>query len=171
MGVVELNIGEFIGLSLFLLICFSICDMCCERRTYPSLIFCSLSLATIVVIFVCIIGLAFAPETIEAQPYVVHEIVGLNDSFQINGRIGMRSGYINEQLCYTYGYRMASGGMKVQNVDSRNAEVFMRDGQKPKAEWFKRYYKFWFLKSDELYLCKIYLPTGSIIEEYAIDFK
>lgn len=117
------------------------------------------------------LGFAITGNKVDSKPYVVHEIVSLNDNFQVHGKFGRISGSIDEDLYYTYGYKTPSGGIKTQNVACRNAEVFLSDNTKPKTEWYHNRCKFWFVYGDDFPVCKIYLPTDAVISEYLIDFN
>lgn len=168
-----MSISVFIIFSLLLaLICWSIAFYLLDKRIKACCFLATILFTLPLVLFFGVIGgiIKNGMQT-ESEPYVVHEIVGLSDNFQISGNIGIHSGRINEKLCYTYGYKTASGGMKIQNVDCNIAEVFISDDAKPRAEWFNRRGGFWFVHGDSFPICKIYLPTGSVIEDYVIDFN
>ena len=104
------------------------------------------------------------------EPYVTHDIMALQDSTMMSGRIYMRSGYINEDHTYLYGYKTSMGGMKTQKVRAEIATVYFTDDVEPHAEWFELTRSFWYHNNTK-YQCDIYIPTGSLVEGYAIDLQ
>lgn len=104
------------------------------------------------------------------KPYVTREIMCLADNNMISGRIYLRSGYINENHHYLYGYKTASGGMKTQKVRADTAVVFFNDDIEPCAKWYEETRRLWFL-TDTRITCDIYVPTDSLAADYTIDLQ
>lgn len=104
------------------------------------------------------------------KPYVTHEIMCLADNNMLSGRIYLRSGYINENHHYLYGYKTASGGMKTQKVRADTAVVYFNDDVNPSAKWYEETRRLWFL-TDTRITCDIYVPTDSLAADYTIDLQ
>ena len=111
---------------------------------------------------------------VRESPYVTHQIVALQDGNEITGGLRGRkygmSGYINEEFMYVYGYKTASGGMKIQKVTEKQTVVYFDDNVTPNAKWYREKRSFWWSK-DERYTCDIFIPTGSLQSEIVIDLQ
>lgn len=104
------------------------------------------------------------------EPYVTHEVMCLNDNSMMSGRFYLRSGYIDENLYYLYGYKTSSGGMKTQKVKANITTVYFDDSVEPCAKWYKETQQWWFL-TNTTYSCDIYVPTDSLVADYTIDLQ
>ena len=104
------------------------------------------------------------------EPYVTHSIVALSDGNEINGKFYCRSGYINEEFTYVYGYKTAGGGMKIQKVTDDKSTVYFRDDIEPCAKWYRWTRKFWWVKEEKT-TCDIYVPTDSLEASITIDLE
>lgn len=109
-------------------------------------------------------------EYVRPKPYVTHQVMALADGNMMTGRIYLRSGYINENHHYLYGYKTVDGGMKTQKVLADTATVFFDDSVKPCAKWYKEEKHFWYM-SAERYACEIYVPSNSLAADFTIDLK
>lgn len=102
-------------------------------------------------------------------PYSVEKIVSLNDSNQINGKFYMKCGYIEEDLYYQYMVKLNNGGFVANKVKSENATLYYDDNNY-RVEWYTRTKKWFYFKREETQI-KIYIPEGSISEDYLIDLN
>lgn len=111
---------------------------------------------------------------IREDPYVTHQVVALQDGNEIRGNLRNRkygmSGYINEEFMYVYGYKTASGGMKIQKVSEKQTVVYFNDEIAPNAKWYREKRRFWW-SSEERYTCDIFIPTGSLQANITIDLQ
>lgn len=121
-------------------------------------------------IFYPLYKLQSVPYIKDENPYVTHQIIALKDSNEIQGKVRLRSGYINEEYMYMYGYKTYDGGMKVQKVNEDICTVYFTDNEEPHADWYKAYAKFWYFDSEK-YMCEIYVPNGSLESDIIIDLE
>ena len=129
--------------------------------------------------FICAIWVAFAVLTIvkleKAPPEYIHTsteyIVALNDNNLASGRFYMRSSRINEDLWYQYMYKKGNG-YKTNKCKARTSTVYCSDSEIPRVEWY-RVERTWliFKMTDPDKQKKIYIPEGSIIEDFYIDLQ
>lgn len=103
------------------------------------------------------------------------EVISLNDNSDIEGSFFLGSGSVNEELVYYYAYK-SDKGVTVGKVDADEVYINYTDEQ-PRLEEYRTNFKSEFLKWSFAYLgedsCyyKLYIPEGSIIEEYKIDLE
>ena len=103
------------------------------------------------------------------QPYSTENIIAFNDSNLTNGKFYMRSGYIEEDLYYQYMVKLNNGGFIANKVNSSNATLYYTNDNY-RVEWYTKTKKFLYWKTKKTYN-KIYIPEGSISDEYSIDLK
>lgn len=106
---------------------------------------------------------------ISDEPYATEKIVSLNDNNLMNGRIYLRSGYIEEDLYYQYIVQLNNGGFVSNKVKSANATLFY-DTDNYRVEWYKKT-RSWLYFKDEATYVEIYIPEGSITADYMIDLN
>ena len=108
------------------------------------------------------------------DPYVTHTIIALSDGNEIDGKISggryCMSGYINEKFTYVYGYKTASGGMKIQKATADTSTVYFNDDIEPCAKWYKWTREFWWCEREKT-TCDIYVPTDSLEASITIDLE
>ena len=102
------------------------------------------------------------------EPYATHSIVALNDSNQINGKFYCRRGYIEEKLYYQY-MRKSGSGFKAGKVKADDTILYYTDDDY-RVEFYMKT-KEWWIFHDEAYYYEIYIPEGSITEDYQIDLQ
>ena len=103
------------------------------------------------------------------KPYSVETIVGLTDNNLTDGRFYMRRGYIEEKLYYQYMVRLNNGGFVANRIDSTNATIFY-DTSNHRVEWYKKTRSWLYFKEEATYH-KVYIPEGSITDDYSIDLN
>lgn len=109
------------------------------------------------------------PWICEKEPYAVEKIVGLADNNLTNGRFYMRRGYIEDKLYYQYMVELGNGGFVANKVNSADATLFY-DTSNYRVEWYKKT-KSWLYFREEKTYHKIYIPEGSITDDYMIDLN
>lgn len=95
-------------------------------------------------------------------------IVALNDSQDINGNMYLRRGYITEELWYHY-FVDIGDGFVANKVKSSGTTLYYAEGNY-RVEWYK-YYKnwLWFERTETRH--KIYIPRGSITDDFILDLQ
>lgn len=102
------------------------------------------------------------------KPYSTEYIASLNDSNMVNGRFYLRRGYIEENLYYQYMVK-PNGGFVANKVKSNNATLYYSDDNF-RVEWYEKERHWLWFQQKETYN-KIYIPNGSISEEYSVDLE
>lgn len=100
--------------------------------------------------------------------YSTEYIASLNDSNMVNGRFYLRRGYIEENLYYQYMVKL-NGGFVANKVKSNNATLYYSDDNF-RVEWYEKERHWLWFQQKETYN-KIYIPNGSISEEYSVDLE
>lgn len=103
-----------------------------------------------------------------SEPYATEKIVCLNDTNQINGRFYMRRGYIGEKLYYQYMVKLGAG-YKANKVGADNTTLYY-DNDNFRVEWCEKERHWLYFSETEKYQ-KIYIPEGSITDDYSIDLQ
>lgn len=106
---------------------------------------------------------------ISDTPYATEKIVALNDNNMMNGRVYLRSGYIEEDLYYQYIVQLNNGGFVSNKVKSANATLFY-DTDNYRVEWYTKTRQWLYFKNEVTYV-EIYIPEGSITMDYSIDLN
>ena len=103
------------------------------------------------------------------------EVISLNDNSNTEGAFFLGSGSVNEESVYYYAYE-SDKGITVGEIDADEVYINYTDKQ-PRLEEYRTKFKSEFLNWSFAYLgedsCyyKLYIPEGSIIEEYKIDLE
>ena len=149
--------------------------------------FCSLglSLGTGLITFlissliaVCFTGMAYKEDKLVPIETVETELVALNDNMGITGARYLCSGYINEELKYTYLYKVPGKGITSNAIDAD--KCYIVESEKPKlvtttyainTNRFVDFFVFDFLLQETEYT--LFVPNGSIVAagEYKIDLE
>ena len=109
------------------------------------------------------------PWIVSDEPYAVESIISLNDNNMTNGRYYMRRGYIESDLYYQYIVDLGNGGYKANKVRSDNATLYFTDNDY-RVEWHTKTKK-WLYFTQEDTIHKIYIPEGSITDDYSVDLR
>jgi hypothetical protein len=102
------------------------------------------------------------------KPYSTEYIASLNDSNMVNGRFYLRRGYIEENLYYQYMVKL-NGGFVANKVKSNNATLYYSDDNF-RVEWYEKERHWLWFQQKETYN-KIYIPNGSMSEEYSVNLE
>lgn len=103
-----------------------------------------------------------------SKPYATEKIVSLSDSNQLNGSFHVRRGYIGEKLYYQYMVDLGQG-YKANKVCADNTTLYY-DNKNCRVEWYEKERHWLYFSKTEKYH-KIYIPEGSITDDYMIDLK
>ena len=109
------------------------------------------------------------PWTTSNKPYSTEKIVALGDNNLVSGVFYLRSGYLKEGLYYQYMVKLNNGGYVANKVSSDDTTIFY-DDENPRVEWYKKERTWWFFKEEDTFN-KIYIPKGSITEDYSVDLE
>lgn len=103
-------------------------------------------------------------------PYKTQEIVSLGDSSEVNGRIYARRGYVGERLYYHYIVERPNGGFVTDKVKANDAVLYYSDDDF-RVEWYKLRRKWWIFYEERENYAKIYIPEGSITDDFRVDLE
>ena len=87
----------------------------------------------------------------------------------VNGKFYLRHGHIEENLYYQYMVKLNKSGFIANKVKADNAMLYYSDDNF-RVEWYAKERHWLWFQQKETYN-KIYIPEGSISEEYSIDLK
>ena len=95
------------------------------------------------------------------------KVIALNDGHNVNGRY-MRRSYISEELWYHY-YVDIGDGFVANKVKSDSSTLYYTENNY-RVEWYKSY-RNWLWFSEQKTIHKIYIPEGSIIDDFTLDLQ
>ena len=102
------------------------------------------------------------------EPYKTERIAALNDNNLMHGRFYLRSGYIDEDLYYQYIIKSGSG-FNTSRVKASDATLYY-DADNYRVEWYKAEKGWLYFRESKSY-AKIYIPEGSISNDYTVDLE
>lgn len=105
----------------------------------------------------------------DSDPFVVENIVSLNDNNLVNGQMYARRCYVNEDLYYQYMKQLNDGGLIAGKVRASIATVYY-DRENFRIEWYHKHKQYFIWAEEETYV-KIYIPKGSLSNEYIVDLE
>lgn len=133
-----------------------------------------ISNACIAMIVVVLLSLPMAAYTItrmdwkeSKDPTSIENIISLSTNNLTQGKIYGRRGYVDQTAYYQYMVTLSDGGMIANKVPADKTIVYY-DNQNPRVEWYKKT-RGWLFYIQEETFWKMYIPEGSIVEEYQID--
>lgn len=104
-----------------------------------------------------------------SEPYAVEKIVSLNDNNMTNGRMYLRRGYISSDLYYQYMVDVGNGGFVANKIKSNNATLYYTKDNF-RVEWYTKTQR-WLYFTHTSSFCRIYVPEGSIVNDYSVDLE
>ena len=158
------------------------CGCCSDERKYngmtkEAIALKSVGIASLAACAFCFFFLIYGSIKIEEMqfkrdenPYVTHSVIALQDNNDISGSFYIRRGYIEQNIVYVYAYKTSGGGMKLQKAGAQNTTVYFTDSVAPCVKWYNEHKSFYGFKQDRV-TCDIYLPYGSLVEDYTIDLR
>lgn len=102
------------------------------------------------------------------EPDSIERIVALQDNNLSKYKFYGRRTYVNEQLYYQY--MVDIGNAYKANQIPANDTTLYYDSDYPRVEWHKRKKSIWIFKHEESYW-KMYVPEGTITEDYLVDLQ
>lgn len=103
------------------------------------------------------------------KPYATEKLVSLNDNNLTNCKFYLRRGYVEEDLYYQYMVQLNDGGFVANKVKSSNATLYY-DTDNYRVEWYTKTKKWLYWEIKKTYN-KIYIPEGSITDDYSVDLN
>ena len=103
-------------------------------------------------------------------PYKTQEIMSLGDSSEVNGRIYARRGYVGECLYYHYIVERPNGGFIAGKAKANDAVLYYSDDDF-RVEWYKLRKEWWIFYEEREHYAKIYIPEGSITDDFRVDLE
>ena len=121
-----------------------------------------------------VLSVAWEDAPVEIISSTDHKIVALQDNFGLEGNFFLGSGYVDDELSYTYMHYVEGCGYKAETVDASNAYIEFTDEQpyvsivryQFKDGW-RNYFTIPYNSGDAFF----YIPEGSILQNYNIDLK
>lgn len=130
---------------------------------------------TIIMILLLGVFLMYGHHKCEEQLYQndiitsTEHIVALQDNNMVNGRrVYARRGYIESDLYYQYMLKYGVG-YKANKIKAKNTIVYIAEDNF-RVEWHTKEKNWLFFTMWEKYK-KLYIPEGSIVEDYTIDLQ
>ena len=106
---------------------------------------------------------------VDDDPYSVEKIISLKDNNLTYGRMYLRRGYFEENLYYQYMVQLNNGGFIANKVNSSNATLYYAKDDF-RVEWYMQKKKWLYWEIERTYN-KIYIPEGSITDDYSVDLN
>ena len=130
-----------------------------------------MAICSILIIFSFIMLLLMPGEDFTTKVTGTSSIVALNDGSLIEGRSGfLRSSYIEEELYYFYMKDVGNGSYAMRKVPADRTFIYYTDDNF-RIETIERTYNLgcFYYPEDNIYY--IYVPKGTITEEFTIDLN
>lgn len=102
----------------------------------------------------------------DKDPVTVETIISLSNNNLVQGKIYGKKGYIDQTEYYQYMVTLSDGGMIANKVPADKTTIYY--DQKPRVEWYTKT-RGWLCFTQKETFWKLYIPEGSIVEEYKID--
>ena len=155
----------------FIFALFSLFDFDNKDQSSPVICFVSfiICIASVIFYFIGATKCESSDWVVSETPCSVEKIISLDDNNLTNGRFYMRRGYIEENLYYQYMVKLNNGGFVANKVNSANATLFYTEDNY-RVEWYTKT-KSWLYWEMEKTYNKIYIPEGSITDDFSIDLN
>ena len=141
-----------------------------EQKYLKRMVISGIIFGVVLSFFICICKkLDNAPWQGEDKPVAVENIVALNDNNLVTGRYYVHRGYIDQDLWYQYMVKLNDGGFVANKVSSKDTTLYHSDNNY-RVEWYTKK-KHWLCFSREENYHKIFIPQGSITDDYSVDLK
>lgn len=133
---------------------------------------CIIAFIIAAIIFLCGVGLSFYSFCLpweKPELKSVEHIVALSNDNDINGRFYLRGGHIEEKPYYYYMVKLNDGGYVMNKVPAmHDTTTIYYTEDNFKVEWYEQKQGFG-LDRQSRTLWKIYIPAGSIQEDFSIS--
>lgn len=97
----------------------------------------------------------------------IENIVALGDNNMVNGRIYMRGGYIDNDLWYQYMVKVSNDGFVANKLKANTVTLYYAK-ENYRVEWWRSHKQWLWFEKNETYH-KIYIPEGSIANDFSVD--
>lgn len=121
-----------------------------------------------------VISMMWSEKPVEKESSNEYDIVALQDNLGAAGNFFLGSGYIDNELSYTYMHYVEGCGYKAETVEASNVYVEFTDEQPYVSVVKYRFKDNWRnyitipYNSEDIFF---YVPEGSILQNYNIDLK
>ena len=144
----------------------------CWRNSYGDInVGCTITaIITFLILVFCIVGLCnlYTPENTSIQIDGLEHIVALQDKTGTEGKFYARRGYMTEELYYFYMIDLGDCS-KAGKIPANRTYVYEVKSDF-RVEWTRVHYDWWiFHEVAQDYVWKLYVPKGTIVEDYMID--
>ena len=95
-----------------------------------------------------------------------NQIIALDNTNLIKGHTFLGRGYINEEIYYIYFKKLKNESFELEKVNANNA-ILCYDDSNYRIDTYEKY-KHWLFFFDKDIYYKIYIPKGSIIQDFTI---
>lgn len=119
--------------------------------------------------FLGIYKIETAPWEYDSIPWHSEKIVAMNDNNLTSGKAYSRRIYINEELYYQYIEELKNGGYQADKVKASITTVYY-DNENPRVDWYRKRKKWLWIEKEEPFY-KMYVPEGTISDEFSIDLQ
>ena len=126
------------------------------------------------ILIMLVISMMWSEKPVEKKYSNEYDIVALQDNLGAAGNFFLGSGYIDNELSYTYMHYVEGCGYKAETVEASNAYVEFTDEQPYVSVVKYRFKDNWRnyitipYNSEDIFF---YVPEGSILQNYNIDLK
>jgi heme/copper-type cytochrome/quinol oxidase subunit 2 len=111
------------------------------------------------------------------QKYNEVKISALEDNKNIQGNVYFHSGYIDEKMYYYYMEVLSDGNKKMNKIPAEDT-IIIEKSNTYKIEFYKSFKEYkdklfggLFTWNDTIYQYKLYVPNGTVTNDYNIDLK
>lgn len=116
----------------------------------------------------------FSTVEYKTENHVV-EISSIRDQHTLSGSFFLGSGAIDSKEHYYMFAKNKDGGYYRFNVPSNKSTIYMKDGEAPRVEWVRSYYKpHWLISFINVGMHKdsnytVIVPEGTIVEKFELN--
>ena len=125
-------------------------------------------------LIVLLIGAAI-PGPVRSTEHHVEKLYAFEDDASIEGHFFLGSGRVDGEMKYYYIYETDDGGYKMDSIDTSNAVLYYIDDDNCRIEYDNFVYSnpvhYFFGIGPLETTYKIYIPKGSIINNYQVDLE
>ena len=129
---------------------------------------------TLVGLVVLLIGAAI-PGPVRSTEHHVDKLYAFEDNTSVEGHFFLGSGKVDGEMEYYYIYETEDGGYKMDSIDTSDAVLYYIDDDNCRIEYDDFVYSnpihYFFGIGPLETTYKIYIPEGSIINNYQVDLE
>lgn len=127
------------------------------------------AIASLVCFILPVFGVCSTNFVYEDKPYSIEHLVALQDNNLMNGHAYAHRTYINEEMWYQYMVKLKDGSMTMNRIKAEGTKVYYSD--EPMVKWYHGKQKLWIFYWNTPSKQELYIPEGTVQEEYNIDLQ